>query len=351
MTVSERTNAATFLEHTTVRPFLFKYYYYKCLYCDEQYSDITSSIDHVTSHAPPTIEFILKNILPQGKKPLKVDISTLKCRICEQNHKNLEEIRNHLSAIHQIKFTKAGNGMIEYNLTPKDDGFVCHLCEKFFYTFTLLNRHMNVHYCNQICEICGAGFLNRQRLLQHKQIHEPGGHPCKECKKSYSTSSNLRIHVKRTHEYPKPTKTLKCSHCPERFSEHYTKMNHIKQVHKINFIFECETCNKKFSRRRALTVHVNKIHTQKFKCELCGKCYGIKSDLNMHMRSHRAERSFICTMCKRAYMHERSLAQHIKGHGDSFKYKCSKCEESFLNRNDFNKHMKRLQWVARYSKY
>lgn len=319
---------------------MFRFYYYKCFYCNEQFSDLITLLEHTNSHEPLNKTKILKDFLQQGKKAIKVDISNLKCRLCDLIYININEIRNHLSLKHQIDFTKASNGMIEYNLEQKNGGFYCHLCNKIFQTFVLLNRHINIHFNNAVCEMCGAAFMNHQRLVQHQEIHSPNGHPCNQCKKVYSTAANLRYHIKKVHKNIKEIKILKCPYCPERFSEHYNKMTHLKEAHKINYKFECEICQTSFERRRSLTSHFTKMHTQKIKCNVCGKCFSIHSQLKTHMRGHTGERSFKCTICQKSYMHKRTLKHHMRVHGSVFKFTCEECGSGFQNRNDYNKHIK-----------
>lgn len=345
MTVSERQNAATFLEFTSIRPFVYCRYYFKCFYCHEQYPEVHALLQHSENHETPDRTTILKQLLPKGKRSVKVDISYLKCKICELEHTDLDNIRKHLANVHNKTFTESGNGLVAYNLTPKNGQFGCHLCSKIFQTFILLNRHMNVHFSNAICETCGVAFMTHQRLMQHKEIHQPGGYPCSKCKKVYTTSSNLRYHIEKAHEGTSRMRLLRCPHCSERFVEHFRKLRHLKDAHGITFTFECETCKSVFSTRRALTMHTNKFHTQKTQCEICKKSFSCKTVLKKHLMSHTGERNYICPLCQKAYRHEKSLKQHMRIHGPDWKFACSDCGNGFSNRNDFNKHVK--DWHSR----
>ncbi|XP_063544005.1 zinc finger protein 570-like isoform X12 [Cydia strobilella] len=348
MTVSERQNAAVFLEHTTVRPFVYCRYFFKCFFCHEHYSEINTLLQHTDTHEIPKTDKILKELLPKGKRTIKVDISALKCRICNENFSDLDKIRAHLTDAHNKEFTKSGNGLVAYNLTVTNGQFSCHICNKIFQTFILLNRHMNVHFSNAICETCGVGFMTHQRLMQHKEIHLPGGYPCEKCKKVYTTSSNLRYHIEKAHEGSTRMRMLRCPHCPERFFEHFRKLRHLKEAHGITFTFECETCKSTFPSRRALTMHTNKFHTQKTQCEICKKSFSCRTTLKKHMVSHTGERNFVCNLCQKAYRHQKSLKQHMRTHlqGEDYnKFMCAECGAGFPNRNDFNKHVK--EWHPR----
>ncbi|CAK1587531.1 unnamed protein product [Parnassius mnemosyne] len=295
----------------------------------------------------PDYVTILKELVPKGKRTVKVDISNLKCKICEKNYADLDTVRKHLTVDHEKDFTASGNGVVAYNLTPKNGQFLCHICDKMFQTFILLNRHMNVHFSNAVCETCGAGFMTHQRLIQHKEIHAPGGYPCGKCPKVYTTSSNLKYHVEKSHEGATKMRMLRCPHCPERFTEHFRKLKHLKDSHGVTFTFECDVCKSIFPSRRALTMHTNKFHTKKTQCNICNKSFSCITTLKKHMVSHTGERNFVCRICQKSYRHQKSLKHHLQIHvnGDSNKFFCSECGSGFSNRDDFNEHVK--DWHTR----
>ncbi|KAL0853070.1 hypothetical protein ABMA27_012845 [Loxostege sticticalis] len=322
MTLSERQNAAIILENTTAKPFVYCRYYFQCFFCHEQHSEIHAILQHSTIHKIPDSNTILKELLPKGKRTVKVDISELKCKICLQDLKDLDEARTHLTSEHKKSFTESGNGIVAYNLTLRNGQFSCHLCNKIFQTFVLLNRHMNVHFSNAVCETCGAAFMTYQRLIQHREIHLPGGYPCNRCNKVYTTNSNLKYHIEKVHhEGTTKMRMLRCPHCPERFSEHFRKLKHLKEVHGITFTFECEVCRSIFPSRRALTTHTNKFHTQKTQCEVCMKSFSCVTTLKKHMVTHmegkritQEKENYTCEFCQKAYRHRKTLRQHMIVH-------------------------------------
>lgn len=338
MTLSERKNAAILLESTTAPPFIYCRYFFKCFFCCEHYSEIHSLLKHTSEHIMPDSEKILQNLLPKGKRTVKIDISDLKCKICNKHFVDIDQIRQHLVKEHDKVFTPAGNGVVGYNLSLKDGLFCCHICSKTFQTFILLNRHMNVHFSNAVCEICGAGFMTYQRLVQHKEIHSPGGYPCSKCSKVYTTKSNLKYHIEKCHNGATKMRMLRCPHCPERFTEHFRKLKHFKEAHQITFTYECDICKLKFSSRRSLTTHTNKYHTQKTFCGICRKSFSCVSTLKKHMLSHTGQKNFTCALCKKSYGQQKSLNRHMRMHiDDCSKLACS--GSSFQNKNHFNDHV------------
>lgn len=342
MTVSERRNAATFIKHTTVRPFTFMGHSFKCFYCVEYFSDMSQLMEHTEQHLIHDYNVILAKYIPKGKRTLQVDISNLKCRLCDEINVNLNESRLHLEKEHGVAFCNSTNGMTEYKMTLHNGLYECHLCFEKFHNFNLLNSHMNCHYGKVICENCGAGFLNKHLLMKHREKHLINKLKCKNCDKVFVKKSQLKYHTEIIHKGKQRVKMKKCPHCSENFKEYHSKVKHLKEIHGISKTFACHICTNSFNTRRALTEHVNRFHTEKFKCGTCSKCFSIESKLKEHLRSHSSERNFICPVCTNSYMHKMTLKKHMKTHNSVFKFLCFECGSGFHGKNEFMKHMKQF---------
>lgn len=340
MTLAERINAAYILKNTTVTPFTYLLFpsSYKCLYCEEKYFEIHILLEHSRNHVVPSHDSILKDILKKGKKKIKVDISNLKCRLCDQPFPSLEEIQTHLGTIHSISFINAGNGMIAFNLETNNDLFTCHVCTKTFQSFFLLNKHISVHYSNAVCDSCGKGFLSYQRLMTHMESHRNGTYPCEKCKKVFPSISKLKYHNDKIHGTLGKVKLAKCHKCLARFEHHYEKIKHLKEIHGVSFTFTCDTCNLVFKTRHSLNMHVVKYHTQNIVCDICRKTFSERYHLRKHMAIHSHERNFVCPLCKKCYRYEKTLKQHLKFHNPDWKFSCSICWMSFSNKIDYKRH-------------
>lgn len=346
MTVAERKNAATFIHCTTVRPFIFLGSSFKCFFCMEYNSESSAILEHTLLHEIESRGVILEKYVPKGKRTLQVDISNLKCRLCETFFKDLNAIREHLITRHRIEFYTASNGMTEYNMEPVNNKFVCHICSNDFHNFSLLNTHMNSHVGKVVCEICGAGFLNQHLLKKHKESHVSKRFHCNDCDRVFFKKSHLKYHIEIKHLGKERVRPKKCPKCSETFKEHYSKMVHLKEAHGIIRTFQCHICENTFSTRRALTEHSNRFHTEKYKCEICSKCFALESKLKQHMRGHTGERNFICPICKNAYMHKVTLSKHMRSHNETFKYVCAECGAGFQGKCVYKKHLR--QWHPNY---
>ncbi|XP_049704021.2 zinc finger protein 595 isoform X12 [Helicoverpa armigera] len=338
LTVRERKNAATFIQLTTVRPFIFMGSRFRCFFCSEYHSEITTLLEHTTTHKIGDKEEIFEKYVIKGKKSIQVDISVLKCRLCGEKYSNLNTLRGHLETKHGTRFYSASNGMTEYSMELVNNMFKCHICDTEFLNFTLLNSHMNCHIGKVVCETCGAGFLNQHLLNKHKECHLTSLFSCKHCDKTFLKYGQLRYHTDIVHKGKNRIQYKKCEKCSETFREHYTKMVHLRKVHGITKMFPCHICKRNFTTRRASTEHWTRIHTEKFKCEICSKCFGIESALKQHIRGHTGERSFECPICKNAFMHKKTMTKHMRRcHQPVVKH-----EANIQDQNDYENQVK--QW-------
>ncbi|CAH2100707.1 unnamed protein product [Euphydryas editha] len=347
MTIPERNNAAIFLLCTTVRPFTFMGSSFKCFFCMQYHSEIGNLLEHTSSHEIGDETLVLEKYIPKGKRTLQVDISKLKCRLCDQLYPNLDTIRNHLKTEHKKEFSPAGNGMTEYNMEAKNGSFVCHVCDKKFHSFPLFNSHMNCHVGKVVCENCGAGFLNQHHLMKHKESHMTKKFSCKKCDRVFLKNSQLKYHDEIIHKGKDRVKPKKCQHCSQTFKEHYSKMIHLKDVHGITKSFSCHVCKINLSTRRALTEHTTRYHTEKYKCEVCSKCFSIESKLKQHMRGHTEItlllpqpdfKRFIITKFKERQAKTKSFEPEMQY--------AAECNQPFSSLKEIKKHLENIHNIG-----
>lgn len=345
MTLKERENAGILLNATTMKPFTYMSFplRYKCFFCEELFPELEKLLDHTNVHEVPDVKEMLKGsgLLKKGKKTIKVDISEFKCKLCSDPLTSIDEARRHLSEKHEKKFNiESGNGIIAYSLKTKDGVFSCHLCTQTFTSFFLLNKHINVHFSNAICEWCGKGFVSHQRLLQHKEIHLKGKFHCDKCKVSFDSPAKFKYHNERMHGKPNKLYNIyNCQRCSARFDHHYEKMKHMSESHGLTFEFKCETCNSIFKTRKSLAGHRIKYHLQSIACEVCKKPFAERGHLKKHMAMHTEERNFPCPLCNKTYKYEKNVKAHMRVHNPDWKFACADCWIGFVSKIEFRRHM------------
>lgn len=272
---------------------------------------------------------------------LKMDITDLKCNVCEKNIDVISNLKTHLTKEHDIKFFPDVNDYImEFKLT---DGELlnCALCHSTFETFKMLLQHMNGHYRNYICEVCDIGFINKHRLKNHQRIHDIGTFKCEFCDKIFSTRVKKMCHEKYTHNSASRY-TTSCPHCDQSFNSYYQRNRHMFKEHNVAAAtYKCNICDKSFILKSKLTSHIKKVHLMERNhiCSECGQGFFMKQSLDEHMVKHNGERVFSCTVCHKAYARKKTLREHMRIHNNDRRFKCGVCSLAFVQKCSLKSHM------------
>ena len=119
-------------------------------------------------------------------------------------------------------------------------------------------------------------------LIYRKKKDDGEPFYCSQCKKSFTTSDDLKQHI-RAHSRGKP--------------------------------FSCSLCPKSYPTKVQWKVHM-RIHTgeRPFKCSECGKVFITALTLKVHMRIHTGERPYVCTECGKSFTQNGPLKWHMNAH-------------------------------------
>lgn len=303
-------NALTIFEFSHVYPFIHAISKYKCIVCYKLYLEPNLLKLHIDNEH--TIADLKEKLTLQVKdKNLKVDITSLQCKICSATLTNFNELKVHLKNHGKDIDVGFKDNIIPFKLNEKQ--FDCQICTATYSKLRSLVRHMNSnHFNNFSCEYCGSQFGSLRLLKNHLQSHEGGSFPCPKCDKVFKSAIYRSNHIRVTH-----LKHLlrTCPYCPERFNSNYSRTKHIRIAHKPN--------------------------SQLFKCETCGKGFDLKYHLRLHIRSvHLHERNYECKVCHLRFFNNYAVSRHMHIHTGDYQFKCQICGKGFATRIRYKEHCK-----------
>ncbi|KAJ0170014.1 hypothetical protein K1T71_014620 [Dendrolimus kikuchii] len=326
---AKRKQTAILLEFSKICPFRWAKNLFICFYCDRQYSDPCLLKEHNNKEHD--------NV--NTAQLVKVEITDIICKLCNNHHNDLSELKRHLLDKHQINIDpKSDGGVLPFRLTQND--FKCVICDSRYTDYKSLNHHMNVHFQYYICEQCGSGFITPHRLRSHGFSHETGAFRCDDCFKYFRSTNARNEHYATVHL---KVKRHRCPHCSETFRNYFQRNKHIASDHGLKLKeFKCNLCPKVFTLSGKLSFHIRTVHLKlkRFACDVCEWKFYSRSELREHMVRHGGERKYQCNVCKKAYARKYTLKEHIRIHENDRRYVCTICGKAFLQNCSLKHHMK-----------
>ncbi|XP_035658321.1 gastrula zinc finger protein XlCGF7.1-like [Branchiostoma floridae] len=224
----------------------------------------------------------------------------------------------------------------------EDQTWACYLCGSEFSSTLSLDKHISVHMS------ASDGTRNTET---HHGIYTPDSStqptpvqthpierifPCSFCEKNFTSKAYMKIHM-RVHTGDKP---YKCQMCDKSFSQHGTLKNHTR-THTGEKPFACEFCGMTFTSRGNMITHT-RIHTadKPYECQICQKKFSQLGSLKVHERKHTGEKPFVCQLCGKRCITKGNLKTHLYTHTGEKPYRCDVCNKKFSQRGSLNTHMK-----------
>ncbi|XP_059056456.1 zinc finger protein ZFMSA12A-like isoform X3 [Achroia grisella] len=336
-----RRHAMVLLENSKICPFRWMKNLYLCFYCEQQFSDPVKLREHNTAEHPNQNCSEIKDAMSKLKKYelIKVDITNVSCKLCEDNVTDLHVLKTHLLLEHKLNIDpKSKDGVLPFRVSQYD--FPCALCVERYADFKSLNHHMNVHFQNFICEQCGTGFMTPERLRTHAFSHETGSFACDSCDKVFRSTNAKNEHFATVHLQ---VKRHRCPHCSETFRNYFQRNKHISSVHGLKLKeFKCNMCPRVFNLSGKLGLHIKTVHLKmkRHTCDVCEWKFYSKSELKDHMVRHGGERKYKCSVCKKAYARKYTLREHMRIHENDRRFVCSICGTGFVQNCSLKHHTK-----------
>lgn len=306
----------------------------------------------------PTLELHMK-IVHGNRIYNTTDLSWYAClECCNSLYKREQDIKKHMYTIHN-----------EMNIK----------CENFFVT-SIMDITFSCRECGKKCvfsKSCIQHSSEQTKLSSHRHNkckEHVESHTCQYCKILLENCDRLWCHLLKVHS--DKVDEFKCNICTKSDSMIVMKhvpviITHMKMEHgiKVSLItelsefmkkskvcagdvtkfkcFECCTIVKTFNTLRThyMNVHYNCKYykfvakTEKpHKCNICGRSFSDKRNLDSHFRIHTGDRRYVCEICGAAFIQWASLYYHKLTHSDN-RLPCSLCEKTFSMPKNLKNHM------------
>ncbi|XP_059050325.1 zinc finger protein 184-like [Achroia grisella] len=321
---------------------------------------------------------INKKIKTKKKKKLKVE--TKKNANIEETELNSDGISDREDFIHDNNDLEESTDLVE----EKVEEFKCKECDLLFNLETEWRSHIDtVHkQTDRInkskvkvkrkgsekekkpskevsrdekpqCVECGKMFSSRKTYRYHLNVLHKGQnrYPCPQCGKVYQWKSNLGRHM-RSHK-ARESGELYCATCDKRFASVATHRQHLRvsrrHVAEAEFSFVCDDCGKKFVNKTRLRDHIDwdHLHKVKFRCQLCNKPFKCHTSLYVHVQNVHRERGRdnLCHVCGKAYQNAAKLKYHIVAmHTSETPYECPQCGAAFGWYSSLYRHLREVHY-------
>ncbi|BFF93997.1 zinc finger protein 98-like [Drosophila madeirensis] len=227
--------------------------------------------------------------------------------------------------------------------TPNRCYYVCEFCAKEFFKSYDLIRHRRSHTKEKPypCLTCLRRFSTKAKLNEHrKRMHSKSSnrqlnkkqqkstssrsYKCVYCVKSYRGKFDCRrhmlTHLSRSSKPDSPpsgkkTSLKNCLECGKSFRNTHDLSRHLLTHTNIK-PHECHHCQKSFKLKstlaRHLATHLNSAQRLSVNCQVCGKLYGSKTALQIHLRLHTGERPFKCEICQQTFRTSGHKIEHMR---------------------------------------
>ena len=192
-----------------------------------------------------------------------------------------------------------------------------------------------------------------QQNMADRNYMRIGLFSCEFCKREFTQTSNLSVHLKTKHEFNEVHFCYECD-TPNPFGSKSDFLHH-KKIHAQNKPFKCDLCEIGFDNLRQLRRHKHSHKSQEtdgsalkgesHKCDICEKEFAWKNNLNRHkLAAHKGKEKSVTKHSKNRKENDSKDELKTKSlQGKVKKYKCDVCKKSFGMKSTLTCHIKAQQ--------
>ena len=311
-----------------------------------------------TRHVDPQKSY--KKLLPWLKNERK-KIKVCKCTLCPHSFFSKESLEAHLlehkkNRIEEYQcnickkmFPNKSKMEVHKQIHSENKPFSCVDCDLSFSSKEKLDVHNKIHTGEKPykCDCCSKEFRCRTYLKQHLRIHRSGkDYRCSTCDRGFPTEKFLKNHVTNA-------QIQTCHICKKSFCSAPQLNAHVKE-HGEDYPYRCELCKKKFKVQNNYLLHCRIKHNvgdeplaKKYSCDMCPTTFYKLQQMRIHKENvhNKVKEAFfvVCPWnhCGRKFTSEKRLDIHVRSHNGEKSYLCYKCGVNFKDYVYFRKHRAR----------
>ena len=263
---------------------------YKCEVCGDKIANYHHYLWHLALfHDENKLKYVGEHHLPDYMKG-----QVKECKKCEFSSEDYNAFKRHMRNNHSPKVR-------------------CKYCDKLVTRHQMASHVKSKHENNMVtCDKCGKKLSSDKRLKEHLLlVHDHADFQCEQCGKKLMTKSGYNRHLL---EHDNPKEVFKCTRCNFAFRDKGGLAKHMKK-HQIIFI--CSICEDVFTAKDNLHAHLNEKHSinaeeNPYPCPLCRAPNAYLKQLNDHIFvEHKVPKEHQCQTCDKLFTTKAILTMHM----------------------------------------